>query len=87
MKIGVTEAVNYEKKYFVDLEIGTFFKRTKANENGWYVKVSEDENNPPAGLLWWNICSQTLPSGSTVKLEKCGEVHIPFFWIDILNLL
>lgn len=43
MKIGVTEAVNYEKKYFVDLEIGTFFKRTKANENGWYVKVSEDE--------------------------------------------
>ena len=43
MKIKVTEAVKYEKEMFADLTIGTFFKRTKENETGWYIKVSETE--------------------------------------------
>lgn len=43
MKIKVTEVVMYEKEKFSDLIIGTFFKRTEANETGWYIKVSETE--------------------------------------------
>ncbi|MBO4515984.1 hypothetical protein J5751_00690 [bacterium] len=43
MKISVTETLTYAKENFSDLKIGTFFKRTKENETGWYIKVSEYE--------------------------------------------